>query len=150
MKLESGDIFSIKTSKGFGFLQYVETDDLGIEYVRILFPLKNEKIISQAEVDLKERWSIGFPLKAATRKKLVMKIGNFDFPINYKADEYARSEHNVGGEHLGWRIIHRKSLKGEFKNKLENEDMKLSPHGIFNDTLIIEYLEKDWKLENWK
>lgn len=150
MKLETGDIFSIKTSRGFGFLQYIETDNLGIEYVRVLSPIKDVENIIQSEVDSKERWSIGFPLKAAVRKKIVSKIGSFRIPTNYRIDEYARSEHNVRGEHLGWHIVNRKSLKRELKNKLETEDLKLSPHGIFNDTLIIEYLEKDWKLEDWK
>jgi hypothetical protein len=150
MKLETGDIFSIKTSKGFGFLQYIETDDLGIEFVRVLSPIKLEENIIQNEVDLKERWSIGFPLKAAVRKKIVSKIGSFKIPTNYIIDEYARSEHNIRGEHLGWHIVNRKSLKRELKNRLDKEDLKLSPHGSCNDTLIIEYLEKDWKLEEWK
>jgi hypothetical protein len=149
MKIEVGDIFSIKTSKGFGFLQYVAIDNLGMEYVRILAPINEEDIIIQNEVDLKERWSIGFPLKAAVRKKIVSKIGNYKIPENYSFDEYARSIHNVRGEHLGWHIVNRKTLQRELKSKLEKEDLKLSPYGVFNDTLIIEYLENDWKLEEW-
>jgi hypothetical protein len=133
MKLELGDIFSIKTSKGYGFLQYIETDNLGIEYVRVLFPIKTEESISQDEVELKERWSIGFPLKAAIRKKIVTKIGNYEIPENYTLDEYARSVHNVRGEHLGWHIVNRITLQRELKSKLEKADLKLSPHGIFND-----------------
>lgn len=150
MKLEKGDVFSIKTSNGFGFLQYIETDNLGIEYVRVLSPVKQDEEINQSEVDLKERWSIGFALKAAVRKKIVTKIGGFRIPINYKIDEYARSEHNVRGEHIGWHLVNRKSLIRELKNKLDEKDLKLSPHGCFNDTIIIEYLEKEWRLEDWK
>lgn len=150
MKLEKGDIFSIKTSKGFVFLQYIETDDLGIEFVRVLSPIKLDENIIQNEVELKERWSIGFPLKAAVRKKNVSKIGGFKIPTNYLIDEYTRSEHNVRGDHLGWHIVNRKSLKRELKSRLDKEDFKLNPHGSWNDTQIIEYLEKDWKLEEWK
>jgi len=35
MKLTSGDIFKIPTKIGFGFLQFIEIDSMGIEYVRV-------------------------------------------------------------------------------------------------------------------
>jgi hypothetical protein len=41
-------------------------------------------------------------------------------------------------------------LKRELKKVLDEKDLKLSPHGIWNDTLIIERLEENWRLENWK
>ena len=63
MKLTKGDTFKIRTKIGFGFIQYVETDEDGIEFVRILEPIKEDGEISQSEVDQLERWSIGFPLK---------------------------------------------------------------------------------------
>jgi len=30
------------------------------------------------------------------------------------------------------------------------DDILLSPHGTPNDTLLIEWLETNWRLENWK
>jgi len=150
MKLNKGDIFRIRTKSGFGFLQYVETDDMGIELVRILEPIKESGEISQSEVDQLERWNIGFPLKAATRKKITEKVGSFEIPASFVNSEYARSKHNVRGEFLGWHIVHKSSLKRELKKKLDEKDLKLSPHGIMNDTLIIERLEENWRLKNWK
>jgi len=150
MKIVPGDIFCIKTSKGYGFVQYIETDNLGIEYVRVLFPLKAEPSIDQKDVDQKERLSIGFPLKASIRKKILLKIENLTIPANYKLNEFSRSKHILKGEFLGWYIINRLTLERELKVKLGIEDLKLSPYGIFNDTLLIEYLEKDWRLEDWK
>ena len=150
MKLIKGDIFRIKTAIGFGFLQYIETDDTGIEYVRVLELISKEGEISQLEVDEFERWNIGFPLKAASRKKIVEKIGTFNVPKSFIKSEYARSEHDVRGDFLGWHIIHKPTLKRELKKTLTDKEMKLSPHGIMNDTLIIERLEKNWRLENWK
>lgn len=150
MKIQTGDIFSIKTKKGYGFIQYVESIETFGEYVRILSPVKEEKNISQSEINQMERWSIYFPLKIAHRRKIIDFIGKYELPSNYVAHENTRIEHNIRGEHLGWRIVSRKTLAAEFKKKLDAKDLKLSPHGIFNDTLIIEYLESDWKLENWK
>ncbi len=150
MRLIKGDIFKIKTKIGFGFLQYIETDDMGVEFVRILQPIKEDGEISQSEVDQKERWNIGFPLKAATRKKITEKVGSFVIPSSFINSQYARSMHNVRGEFLGWYIVHKPTLKRKLKKVLSRSDLKLSPHGIMNDTLIIQRLEENWKLENWK
>jgi len=150
MKIQVGDIFSIKTNNGYGFIQYVESSETFGEYVRILAPLKGEKNITQAEINQMERWNIYFPLKIAHRRKIIEFIGEYKLPSNYVAHENTRIEHNIRGEHLGWRIVNRKTLAAEFKEKLDAKDLKLSPHGTFNDTLIIEYLESNWELKNWK
>lgn len=150
MKLNKGDTFRIKTKIGFGFLQYIETDDMGIEFVRVLEPVKENGEISQSEINQMERWNIGFPLKAAIRKKIIEKVGSFEIPSSYINSEYARSEHNIREEFLGWHIVHKSSLKRELKKSMNKKDLKLSPHGIMNDTIVIERLEENWRLENWK
>ena len=150
MKLTVGDTFRIATKIGYGFLQYIETDNMGIEFVRVLEPLNRNGEITQLEVNKSERWNIGFPLKAAARKKIVEKVGNFEIPKSFVCSEYARSKYNVRGEFLGWHIVHKSNLKRELKKTLTTQDLKLSPHGIMNDTFIIERLEENWRLENWK
>lgn len=149
MKLKKGDVFRIKTKLGYGFLQYIETDDLGIEYVRVLEPISENGILSQREVECLERWCIGFPLKAAELRKIVEKVGNFDIPQSFINYEYARAEHNISGEKIGWHIVNKTSLKRELKPNLDAHDRKLSPHGIMNDTLIISMLEENWRLQDW-
>lgn len=150
MKLDKGDIFRIKTKIGYGFLQYIETDDMKIEFVRVLEPIKENGEITQPEINQVERWNTGFPLKAAIRKKIVEKVGSYEIPDTYVNSDYARSEHNVRGDFLGWHIIHKSSLKRELKKNLNENDLKLSPDGIMNDTLIIERLEGNWRLQNWR
>lgn len=150
MRLTKGDTYSIETKIGFGFLQYVETDSIGIDFVRVLCPINEDEQIDQSGVNQNERWNIGFPLKAAAKRKIISKVGNFEIPNTYFNSEYARSKHIVRSEFLGWHIIHKSSLKRELKKELHKDDLKLSPHGIMNDTLIIEYLEQNWKLENWR
>lgn len=150
MKLKPGDTYRIPTQKGYGFLQYIETDDLGIEFVRILEPISENGEITQAEVNQSERWNIGFPLKVAIRRKIVEKVGHFDLPKEFEKPEFARSKHTIRGEFHGWHIVNRKTLMHQLKKELNEDDLKLSPHGIMNDTLIIERLEENWRLENWK
>ena len=149
MKISPGDVFKISTKIGFGFMQYVESSDLGIEHVRILDFISERGDISVEDVNRPERWNIDFPLKKALSRNLVNKVSHFSLPPNFKIHEYARIEHNIKGEFLGWFIVNRKTLQRELKKKLSADELKLSPHGIMNDTLIKEYLEKNWSLEEW-
>ena len=89
-------------------------------------------------------------MKSAIKKKIVNKVGQFNLPFNFIDPNIRRSKHIIPNQTKGWHIINLKSSKMKFKKKLNNKDLKLSPHGIFNDTLIIEYLENNWSLENWK
>ena len=150
MRLEKGQVFSITISKGFGFLQYIETDSLGVEYVRILSPIKDTQEIDQTEINAQQRWCCGFPLKAALNRRLIEYIGLFDTPPRYKIEYWTRSPHNIRGVHLGWFIVHRNTLQRKFKKTLRRKHLKLSPHGVSNDTLIRERLENGWNLTDWK
>ena len=149
MKLTKGDVFCISTKLGFGFLQFIESTQFG-DYVRILDYLSSEKVISQAEINKLERWCIDFTLKAAVRKKIIEKVGNFELPANFTISIYARSKHNIRGESIGWFLVNRKTLQSELKKELTDNEIKLSPHGFMNDTLIIEKIESNWNLSDWK
>lgn len=150
MKLKTGDIYRIKTKTGYGFLQYIDTDGMGIESIRVLEPISESGEILQSQVDIIERWVTGFPLKVACRRKIVEKVGNFEIPKTFINHKYSRSEHNIRGEFKGWFIIEKANWKRELKQKLAINELKYSPHGIMNDTLIIERLETNWRLEDWK
>lgn len=150
MKLEKGQVFSIKTEKGFGFIQYIETDTLGVEYVRLLQPIKDLKEIDQKEVNQSQRWCCGFVVNTAHHRKIINYVGQFELPPKYKIEYWTRSPHNVRGKHLGWNLVHRETLERKFTKKLRRKHLKLSPHGILNDTLIKERLEESWSLTDWK
>ena len=150
MKIQEGEVFAIQTKIGFGFLQYIKPDQFGTEIIRVLEPIKNVNEISQQEVEISERYTIHFVMKAALRRKLIIRTGLFKIPSNYLLPKKAREEHNVRGQFIGWHIIDKETLKRELKNELSKEDLKLPPHGHPNDTLLKEWLENNWKLEDWK
>ncbi len=148
--MKKGEVFSIETKIGFGFLQFIEMGHLGVELIRVLDPIKSNKLIAQEEVNLKERYSVHFVLKSALKRKLVERVGQFQIPFSYSIPAKARTEHNIKGEFIGWYIVDQKTLKRELKEELTTEDILLSPHGYPNDTLLKEWLENDFRLENWK
>jgi hypothetical protein len=142
-----GDVYSIQTAKGLGYLQFIENTEFG-DYIRILDHISAS--INQDEVNKPEKWCITFTIKPALRKKIISLVDNFNIPENFTISDFARSEHNIRGEFLGWHIVNRKTLQRELKKNLSQDEIKLSPHGFMNDTLIIEMLENNWKLSEWK
>ncbi len=150
MKITEGEVFAIKTKVGYGFLQYVASGKLGIEIIRVLEPIKNTNSITQDDVNLEERYTVQFVVKAALKNKLIERTGLFKIPINYIVPTRARTEHKVRGEVLGWHIVDQVTLNRELKQNLSSKDILLPPHGIPNDTLLVEWLETNWRLADWK
>ena len=149
MKINEGEVFAIETKVGFGFLQYIKPDQFGVEIIRVLEPIKNANEISQEEVNLPERYTVHFVVKAALRRKLIYRTGIFGIPHNYSVPQKSREMHIVRGQFLGWHIQDQRTLKLELKQELTSEDLKLPPSGHPNDTLLKEWLETNWRLENW-
>ena len=150
MKIQEGEVFAIQTNVGFGFLQFIKPDQFGVEIIRVLEPIKDVNEISQQEVNLPERYTVHFVVKPALRRKLIHRTGVFKIPENYRIPEKGREKHTVRGEFLGWHITDLKTLKIEKKSELTPDDLKFPPAGHPNDTLIREWLENNWRLENWK
>ncbi|MCF7560128.1 hypothetical protein L3X39_05710 [Sabulilitoribacter multivorans] len=149
-KIEKGDVFKIKTKIGFGFLQFIDKTIDRTHYIRVLDFISQNGLISQEDVDKKERWCTEFILNIAFRRRLVEKVGNFKIPNNFRIARFARSKHIIGENINGWNIVDRNTLKLIFKEVLSDKELLLSPHGIMNDTYIIERLQEGWTLEDWK
>ena len=148
-RITIGDIFEIKTSKGRAYLHYVFKDETNGDLVRVLSGLHSnrpENVEQLASTD--ECFFVFFPLSAANKRKIVEKIGHYEGVI-YKKPEYMRIEHSVKGEFLGWHIVNTDTWHRELVKVLDDSQKKLSPWGIWNDTLLIERLEEGWTLDNW-
>ena len=68
----------------------------------------------------------------------------------FEKPSYMRTKHFIGREFVGWHIIDTSTWKRELVKELSDEQLKLSPWGTINDTLLVDYLLNDWSLENWK
>ena len=82
------------------------------------------------------------------RKKIVEQVSSY--PVNgFEKPQFMRTEHYVRGELSGWHIINTDTWERQLVTELTPEQKKLSPWGVWNDTLLIENLEDDWSLESW-
>lgn len=149
-KIKPGDIFEISTSKGKAYLHYVYNDKSIGYLVRVLPGLFKETPINIAELAAsKERYMIYFPLLAAYKQKIVKLVGNHSVD-KYVKPKYMRSKHIVNGVIKGWHIIDTDTWQRELTINLLPTQKCLSPWGIWNDSMLIEKLMTDWKLEEWE
>lgn len=148
-KIKIGDIFEIVTPEGMAYLHYIYKDQSIGDLVRVLPGLYAERPISFEQLaESKENFMVFFPLSAAFKRKIVEMVG-FHPGTGFKKPEYMRTEHVIRGEFLGWHIINTETWKRELVKNLSSEQKKLSPWGIWNDTLLIEKLVDKWSLEKW-
>ena len=152
-KLTLGDVLKIETSKGIAYIQYVQSplNSNEIEMTKVFYKLHsepiciNDKFISDNENDF---FFLSFPVKAAEKKGILNFVDNVPLNKNFQAPIHFRTENPFG---KGWNIVD-KSLDKYVETGLLNlteEQKKLSPWGVWNDTLLAENLENGWRLENW-
>lgn len=148
-KIEIGDIFEINTPEGKAYLHYVYIDDTKIELLRVMPGLylhrpDNFELLVKAP----ESFLVRFPVAAAYRKKIVEKVAHY--PIGtFSKPKFMRSIEFRQEEFMGWYIVNTETLQRKLVKELNAEQKKLSPFGIWNDTLLIEKLATGWSLDQW-
>ena len=148
-RIKIGDIFEINTPEGKSYLHYVHKDNATGELIRVLQGLYSERPANFDKLAAsEERYIISFPLSAATKQKIVEPVGYYP-ASNFNKPKLMRTEHNIRGEFLGWHLVDTETWHRQLVKTLSPEQKKLSPWGIWNDTLLIENLVNDWSLENW-
>jgi hypothetical protein len=149
-KIDLGDIFELKTDKGYIYLQCVfipEDKRQEVELIRIYFDVHKTQTTNLSLTQQSAYFYLSFTLQAAYNKKIVEKVGNATLEPYYKPPRYFRTE-NVFGE--GWQIVDSVTMKRQSYKELTDEQKKLSPWGVWNDTMIIERLDVGWTLQNWE
>ena len=148
-KIKIGDIFEINTPNGKAYLHYIHEDPkIKRQLIRVFQGLYLERPNLNELAGDKERYMIFFPVTAAYNRKIIDRVSHFAADI-FSKPKYMRSEHNVRREHLGWHIIDTDTWKMELVKELTPNQKQLSDWATWNDTLLIERLVNDWKLEKW-
>lgn len=149
-KIELGDIFEMLTPSGkYIYMQCVELPidtKNELELVKIFYKVHDERTFDLDYIMGGGYFFNRFGVKAACRRKILEKVGNVKMPENFEAPKYYRTT-NITDD--AWQIIDAKTWKRETVVELSDEQKKLSPWGMLNDTLIIELLERGWTVENW-
>jgi len=143
--LAIGDIFEIRTPKGFAYMQYTLKDPALGHLIRILKGVYKKRPKSFKEiVREKEIFYVFFPLSAAERRKIVAWVANEDIPESAKARPMMKKGGGVTreGKVLNWIISDGSSEK--IVEKLSEEQKTYSPEEIWNDTMLIDRICSGW------
>lgn len=147
-----GDVFEIVTKRGMAYFQCVkEAKSTECEVIRILpgvFSTDQTKNLDKL-VKQRELFFIQFPLKYAVKKNCVKLIGNYPVPDEVTLPKCYRDKHIVRGEFINWHIVDAETLNIRAVKELSEEEKRLSPAGIWNDTLLAERIAEGWKPEDW-
>lgn len=148
-RLKLGDLFELETSEGYAYVHFIYKDNKLGELIRILPQLYNARPSNLGEiVSHQERFMVFFPLSIARKRKIVNYVGNYNIE-GYNKPKYMRTEYTVKGEFLGWHIIDTETWQRRLVKSLTSEEKKLSPWGIWNDTLLIERINQNWNIDDW-
>lgn len=147
-----GDVFEIDTPKGKAYLHHVFNNPDLVELIRVLPGIYEEQPQNLSElVQGKEEYLIHFPVKAAIKKKILRLIGNYDLPMGFVIpDKFRDSFDDSNGGGAYWQIVDYDSWQRQTFYELTDKQIKLSPWGIWNDTLLIERICQNWRLDEWK
>jgi len=145
-----GDLFQIGITDQEVFLHYVYDDERIGQLIRVFTdPTSARKLELEDLAYVKEKFMIFFPLKAAVRRKIVKKVGCLSLPPNFRKPKFMRTKHTIRGEFRGWHIVNTDTWQAQLVANLSEDQKKLSPWGVWNDTLLIQRLEDGWNLEDW-
>lgn len=148
-KIKVGDVFSIKTSKGFAYLHYIGKGWDEIEKIRVLDGIFIDGCSDlESLVKKPERFIISFVVGYAYRTKYIDLVGHCDAKM-FTLPRFTRTPKSVRGEFKGWRVHDEQERKYLLFPDLTAEQLKINPIGAFNGPSLIEWLETDFSLEKW-
>ncbi len=150
-KVKYGDVFEIKTEKGFGYFQCIKViEENKGEIVRVFSGVYSnpEEVDFESLVKEKESYFVHFFTIFSLKAKMVRKVGNYRVPKGIEAPKYYRTPEIIKGEFICWYIVDRDTLKRRRVDVLTSEEKKLSPWGYFNHKLLEERIASGWTLDD--
>jgi hypothetical protein len=147
---KAGDVFQLKTPKGFAYFQFSHKDEEYGHLIRILPGLFDTPPASFRELSQsKELYCVFFPLAAAVSKCIVKHVANEPLPASAQKPPILRRPggRGIGGKVLNWWIREPNGAEKKVDN-LNVEQKHYSLAVIWNDTLLVERICSGWLPEN--
>jgi hypothetical protein len=146
-RLRVGDIIEVKTGKGFAYAQYTHRDKLYGYLVRVLpgffehLPIDVQSIANRPSI-----FVTFLPLQAAVDRKIFSVVENVAIPEKEKAFPLFRAaglaDPSTGKVDQWWLWNGERSWRID---SLTESQRRLPIKGIWNDTLLVERIESDWR-----
>ena len=144
-----GDIFQLKTPKGFAYIQYTHRDDEYGQLIRVLPGLFDVELSSFDKLSQKQAlYFVFFPLSAAVSRGILTRMTNEPIPESAQSLPIMKrpGTRDSDGKVLSWWIKDGKSEKKV--EKLNDKQRRYSLAVIWNDTLLVDRICSGWLPEN--
>ena len=149
-----GDIFSIKTSRGYKFVQYIGDSRNGMPVIRILDGIYDkENAVDEKLIKVKEDYFLSFLIYHAHKmSEIVSYVGNYPVPDNISIPLiYRCSSKRLGEEKITWfKVEDVDHIRHTEVSELTPEFLQLSPWDIWSFPDFVEKIEQGWNLKDWK
>lgn len=144
-RVKPGDVFEIKTEKGWGYFQFTSKDpELG-QLIRVFPGVHKDRADDIARLAAeKEAYYVFFPVSGALTRGLIKRVGSFPVPIWAQGIPVMRSAgaRASDGKVLSWVIVSDKDEK--LVRTLTESQRRLSLAVIWNDSLLAERIASGW------
>lgn len=148
-KVKIGDIVEIETKKGLVYAQYTHKHKLMGDLIHVFtkeFKTCPDNLAAIINGDI--RFTIFFPLQVAVKQKIVKVIANLKVPEHLKKFPVFKNgtvNPDTKKVDVWWLWDGEKEWK---IGKLNKEQRYYPMQAIWNDTLLIERIENEWRSEN--
>lgn len=148
-RVKLGDIIEIPTHRGFGYAQYTNRHPTYGELIRVFAGLHaTASLRASAIVSEDVQFVCFFPLQAALRQGLVRVVCNVGIPQHLAEFPVFRTglpDPHTGKVDLWWLWDGEREWQVE---RLSAKERGYPPRGIWNDTLLAERIDCQWKAED--
>lgn len=147
--IKVGDVFSINTSKGLAYFQFVKQNKLMGSLIRVLPGIHGEEPSCWEDfVGQSTNFWIFFPVSAALKKGIIRKVANYNVPDHAKEFPLFRAgvRHPETGKVETWWL-----WDGEKEwpvGDITEDERKLPIRASWNDTMLVQRIEEGWLPEN--
>ncbi len=148
-KYDKGSVFQMQTDKGFGYFRCVKIDKRLGDWIQVFGKVFDNEVKDINELEtVSNVFFVRFSVSIAYKKELIKKIGDFYTPsITFPL--FTRVKHIIKGEFIGWYIIDTITYKRILVEKLNDEQLRLSPNFLVNIESLTEMIDTNFNLKNW-
>ena len=143
--MQSGDVIEVPTARGLAYVQYTHKKPAWGVLIRVLpgfyvtRPSDFERVVAQ-----KERFFVFFPLQQAVSRGIFKVVAHASVPKDAQSFPVLRGDgftDREGRVHNWWIWDGQREWRVD---SLTDEQRRLSPREVWNDTLLIQRIEEEW------
>jgi len=146
--IKIGDVYSIRVASGCAYFQYTKKISPMGALIRVLPGAYMDTPDIETLIECDTNFWIFFPVSAALKKNVIMRVGNYYIPEHSRQPPVFRTgvvDPGTGKVETWWFWNGEKEWK---IGQITEAQKKMPIRGAWNDTLLIQRINEGWLPEN--